>query len=101
MNPQKRQQRHKRVRAKVSGTAVRPRVSIYRSAKYVEAQLINDEIGVTICSVHGKNVKADSKVVQAELVGKELAGKAKTAGIAAVVFARSFFLQLSIAKSYI
>ena len=89
MDPKKRQQRHRRIRARVQGTTSRPRVCIYRSARYVEAQLINDETRITICSVHGKTVKATSKITQAEQVGKELAAKAKKAGATAVVFDRS------------
>lgn len=84
-----RQRRRIRIRARLSGTAARPRVTVYRSARFVEVQLVDDEQGKTLMSLHGKNVKAANKIAQALEAGKQLALKAKAAGITTVVFDRS------------
>ena len=86
--------RHARVRAGISGTAKKPRLSVFRGLRSVVAQLIDDENGRTLCyasSAEVKGKKAEKlKAKQAEgyLVGKLLAEKAKTKGISAVVFDR-------------
>ncbi len=72
--------RKKRVRAKVSGTSKRPRISVFRSNKYIYAQIINDEKGVTLAEAHGKD---------AAKVGEELGEKAKKVKIGMLVFDRS------------
>ncbi len=85
--------RHLRVRAKVRGTAERLRLSVFRSLKYVYAQIINDETGRTMVSAHDKEIKGAklTKMARAEAVGKLLAEKAKTKGITKVVFDRGGF----------
>lgn len=89
-----RQIRHARVRAHLSGTKLRPRLSVFRSLRSITAQLINDEVGKTIVQASGKEVakeKAEgyaAKIATAYLVGKKLAEKAKLAGITKVVFDR-------------
>lgn len=80
MDRQKRQRRQRRIRARVFGTAERPRVSIYRSNRYVWAQLVDDERGVTLGAAHDK---------MAERVGQVLAEAAAERGIRTVVFDRS------------
>lgn len=86
------QRRAKRVRMKVSGTASRPRLSVYRSLGHIYAQLINDEKGVTLASARDSEVKAGkTKVEKAYEVGKLLAAKAKTAKISEAVFDRGAF----------
>jgi large subunit ribosomal protein L18 len=95
--PKSRQQlryrRHLRVRRKVAGTAERPRLVVYRSLKHIYAQLVNDELGVTILGVsdatEGVQVAGAGKVGRAKGTGKLLAEKAKAAGIAKVVFDRA------------
>ena len=95
--PKSRQQlryrRHLRVRRKVAGTAERPRLVVYRSLKHIYAQLVNDELGVTILGVsdasEGIQVDGAGKVGRAKGTGKLLAEKAKSAGIAKVVFDRA------------
>jgi large subunit ribosomal protein L18 len=95
--PKSRQQlryrRHLRVRRKVAGTAERPRLVVYRSLKHIYAQLVNDELGVTVLGVsdvsEGIQVDGAGKVGRAKGTGKLLADKAKAAGISKVVFDRA------------
>ena len=87
--------RRKRIRGKISGTAERPRLSIFRSNKNIYAQLIDDVAGVTLASAStlGKSVYTDSsKVEQAAAVGKAIAEAAKAKNITKVVFDRSGYL---------
>jgi large subunit ribosomal protein L18 len=74
--------RHNRIRAKVKGTAERPRLAVYKSNRYLEAQLIDDARGHTLASV---------KVDDAKKAGQEIAKKAKALGVGAVVFDRGGF----------
>lgn len=90
-----RQRRHKRVRGKISGTAERPRLSIFRSNKNIYAQVIDDVAGVTLASAStlDKDVKEDAtKVEQAKQVGALVAKRAKDAKIETVVFDRGGYL---------
>ncbi|MGH7510826.1 MAG: 50S ribosomal protein L18 [Gemmatimonadales bacterium] len=88
-----RYRRHLRVRRKVAGTAERPRLVVYRSLKHIYAQLVNDELGVTLLGVsdasEGVQVDGAAKVGRAKGTGRLLAEKAKAAGIARVVFDRA------------
>lgn len=79
-----------RVRSKVQGTAVRPRLSVNISNLHVTAQLIDDEAQTTLAYVTtvGDKTAAGSLTAKAELIGKEIAQKAKQAKIKAVVFDR-------------
>jgi large subunit ribosomal protein L18 len=90
---QLRYRRHLRVRRKVAGTADRPRLVVYRSLKHIYAQLVNDELGVTILGVsdgsEGVQVDGAGKVGKAKGTGKLLAEKAKAVGISRVVFDRA------------
>lgn len=87
--------RHRRVRAKVAGTAERPRLAVFRSNRGVEAQLIDDESGRTLASASWLALKKSfngDKSAQAAEVGKQLAAAAKQAGIGACVFDRGGYL---------
>lgn len=92
-----RKRRHIRVRKTVSGTRERPRLAVYRSLNHVYAQIIDDTAGHTLVSAtdlepdlrKAKNGKKKSEVAQ--MVGEELAKKAKKAGIDAVVLDRGGF----------
>ena len=92
---QARERRHRRVRAKVRGTAERPRLAVFRSNRGIEAQLIDDDSGRTLASAShlalAKSFKGD-KTAQAEAVGKALAGAAEQAGVGACVFDRGGYL---------
>jgi large subunit ribosomal protein L18 len=85
-----------RIRKIVSGTAEKPRLSVFRSNKQIYAQLVNDLSGATLLAVSsldkGISVAEGNKTQQAALVGKALAEKAKTAGITSVVFDRNGYL---------
>ena len=87
--------RHRRVRAKVHGTAERPRLVVFRSNRGIEAQLVDDDAGRTIAAAShlalAKSFKGD-KTAQAEAVGKALAAAAKKAGVDACVFDRGGYL---------
>ena len=85
---QLRERRHARVRATIKGTAARPRLAVYRSNRFVSAQLINDEVGKTIAAAHGRDFKGPQSV-QAKEVGAAIAEKAKAAGVSSIVFDRA------------
>lgn len=85
-----RTRRHNRVRAKVSGTAARPRLAVFKSNKFISAQLIDDEAGKTVASVHGRSFPG-ALSVQSVAVGKAIADAGKAAGVTAVVFDRGGF----------
>jgi len=80
-----RDRRHRRVRAKVSGTAERPRLAVFKSNKFVSAQLIDDVAARTLAEAHGRSFPGPLSA-QAAAVGKSIAEKAKKAGIGAAVF---------------
>ncbi len=85
-----RQQRHNRIRAKISGTAARPRLVVFRSLSNHYAQLINDEKGVTLASFSDLKMKGkETKTGRAKKVGLELAKLAKEKGISICVFDRN------------
>lgn len=86
--------RHARVRARVAGTALRPRLSIFRSLRGIVAQLIDDEKGATLAYVDSaklskvKNDKYSAKVAMSFEAGKQLAALAQAKNIKQVVFDR-------------
>lgn len=85
--------RANRTRARIHGTAERPRLSVFRSAKHIHAQLINDDAGTTIAASSDAQVKSEGKkpVEVAALVGTDVATKAKAAGIETVIFDRGAY----------
>jgi large subunit ribosomal protein L18 len=88
-----RARRHFRVRKKVSGTAARPRLVVSRSARHLFVQIVDDSIGQTLASASTMEdaLRKDSssdKTAKAVLVGKNIASRAKDAGITTVVFDR-------------
>ena len=87
---QKRLRRRRRVRAKVIGTAARPRISVFRSNRGVFVQLIDDETGTTLASASWteSDVRSLDRMEQATRVGALLAERAKAAGIERAVFDR-------------
>ncbi len=87
----KRVARHKRIRAKVSGSADRPRLAIFRSNRFVYAQLIDDETSKTLAAVDTRSQKGKTLTERAVAVGTEIAKKAKAAGAKEVVFDRGGF----------
>lgn len=90
-----REKRHKRVRSKISGTSLKPRLNVYRSLNHIYAQIIDDTNGVTLASAssvekdfgaYGGNKEAAKKV------GTAIAERAAAAGISDVVFDRGGYL---------
>lgn len=86
-----RNRRHARVRARVEGTEARPRLAVFRSNRYIYAQLINDESANTILSADSRNVAGASARERAAAVGKAIAEGAKAKGITHIVFDRGGF----------
>jgi large subunit ribosomal protein L18 len=88
--PAKRLKRRRRVRAKVRGSAVRPRISVFRSNRGIFAQLIDDDAGRTLASVQWteESLRALKPMEQATRAGALLAERAKAAGIDTAVFDR-------------
>ena len=98
-----RQKRHKRVREHVFGTAERPRLSVYRSTAHIYAQLIDDEKQVTLCSsstvAKGIDLKGKTKPEAAEIVGRNIAERARAIGIEKAVFDRGGYLYIGRVKA--
>ena len=95
---QARKRRHRRIRQKISGTAVRPRMNIFRSLNHIYVQVIDDVAGNTLASSSSLDKKlrseleGKSKKEQAAIVGKAVAERVKEAGIETVVFDRGGYL---------
>ena len=90
--------RHNRIRAKVSGTAERPRLAVYRSNNIMYAQLINDETGATMLAADSRKAKGTTPREKARAVGTLIAEAAKKAGMTKVVFDRGGFLYTGAVK---
>ena len=88
---QKIERRHKRIRAKVRGTSSVPRLSVYRSNKYIYAQLIDDSVGNTIVSLSSAKIKGKTLMERSRETGKRIAKDAETKKISKVVFDRGGF----------
>jgi large subunit ribosomal protein L18 len=86
-----RRKRHARIRLRIVGSAVRPRLSIFRSAKFIYAQVIDDGSGRTLASASSREATlaaGPGKVDAARSVGRAIAQRARAAGISAVVLDR-------------
>lgn len=87
---------HYRIRSKVSGTAQKPRLSVFRSNRDIYAQLIDDEHGQTLAAASSRDkgfkVAEGAKVEKSRQVGRELARKAVALGLSQCVFDRSGYL---------
>ncbi len=98
----RRQKIKMRIRKKVNGTEQKPRLTVFRSNKEIYAQLINDVDGKTLVSASSKEKgfeKQGTKSEVASVVGKNIAQRAKTAGIDTVVFDRNGYLYHGRVKS--
>ena len=89
-SPQRRLKRRRRVRAKVRGTAERPRIAVFRSNRGISAQLIDDDAGRTLAAVNWTegDLKGLGTMEQAKKAGELLAARATEAGIQTCVFDR-------------
>ena len=85
-----RRKRHERLRLRISGSAERPRLSVFRSAKYIYAQVIDDTTGRTLAAASSResDLSGPNKVDVARSVGRTLAERAKAAGVSSVVLDR-------------
>jgi len=89
---EKRARLHKKIRTRVSGTAECPRLAVFRSNRYMYAQLIDDVLAVTVASASDISLDGKmTKVERATTVGKKLAEEAKKKNITTVVFDRGGF----------
>ena len=94
----KRMERHYKIRNRIAGTPERPRLNIYRSAKHIYAQVIDDATGVTLVSASTQDKELQDKVAEltksdaAKLVGQTVGQRAKEKGINTVVFDRGGYL---------
>jgi large subunit ribosomal protein L18 len=89
----RRRKLRKSIRKKISGTAERPRLSVYKSNKAIYAQIINDQVGSTIA--YATSLELESTTANVELakeVGKKLAEKALANGVTTVVFDRGGYI---------
>ena len=86
--------KHKRVRAKISGTSDRPRLVVFRSNKHIEAQIIDDVKGVTLVSASSVQLKLENggNIEGAKVVGAKIAELAKAKKISNVVFDRGGYI---------
>jgi large subunit ribosomal protein L18 len=93
-----RQRVHLRVRTRVAGSPERPRLCVYRSLNHIYAQVIDDGTGRTLAAASSldketrKQLKGGGNVAAAKVVGKEIAGRARAAGIEHVVFDRGGYM---------
>ena len=92
---QSRAKRHNRLRHRITGTAARPRLAVFRSNKFVYAQLIDDVAGTTIAAADSRNEKG-TRLEGAQAVGTTIAKKAADKKITEVVFDRGGFQYIGI-----
>ncbi len=87
--------RHTRLRKRVQGTAARPRLAVFRSARHIYAQVVDDEAGRTLAAASDMEPElretGTTKVARAEQVGALVAQRAREAGLGTVVFDRGGF----------
>src|SRR3990167_3029068 len=94
--------RHRRIRAKVSGTAQKPRLFVFRSNKHMYATLIDDAQGKTVCAVADKDLQGSKGKKPAEVageIGKSIGVLAKEKGIVSVVFDRGGYKYHGLVKA--
>lgn len=96
----KRLQRKRRIRSKISGCASLPRVSVFRSNRFISAQAINDEQGTTLACVHSKTLGLKVNMEDAAKAGAVFAKTLKDAGINEVTFDRNGFLYHGVIKAF-
>ncbi len=88
---EKRTRRHARIRARVVGTEARPRLAVFRSNRFIYAQVINDESGVTIAAADSRALTTKGSADRAKEVGALIAKKVQEKGITSVIFDRGGF----------
>ncbi|MFA6445835.1 MAG: 50S ribosomal protein L18 [Candidatus Paceibacterota bacterium] len=97
---QQTEQRHRKIRAKVSGTAEKPRLAVFRSNTAVYGQLIDDTKGRTLVAVSTAEVKTGTVIERAREAGKMLAKKAESLKLASIVFDRGGFKYMGRVQAF-
>ncbi len=92
--------RKRRVRGKISGTAEKPRVSIFKSNKFLSAQVIDDVAGITLASVSSKALGLTANKESASKAGAELANSLKAKNIDTVTFDRNGYLYHGVVAAF-
>lgn len=92
--------RHARIRAKISGTADRPRLAVSKSNRYMSAQVIDDTKGTTVAAVTTQGLKGKTLKDRVVEAGKQLSEKASKAGVKSVVFDRGGFKYTGNIKAF-
>lgn len=92
--------RKARIRGKISGTKSCPRITIFRSNKYLYAQAIDDVLGTTIASVDGKKLKLGNNKEDAKQIGSVFAKDLQKKGVANAVFDRNGYLFHGVIKEF-
>ena len=96
----KRVQRKRRIRAKISGTAGKPRVSIFRSNRYLSVQAIDDAAAVTLAASNTKPLGAKANKEGAAALAADFAGKLKSAGISEIFFDRNGYVYHGVVAAF-
>ncbi len=96
----RRERRHARVRAKVTGTEARPRLSVYKSNTQIIAQIIDDESGKTVAAIASRAAKGKTPRERAEEAARALAKSAQAKGVTRVVFDRGGFEYTGAIKAF-
>jgi len=94
-----RNRRHKRIRSRISGTPTKPRLAVFKSNRYVYAQLIDDTTGTTIGCSDSRKQEGKTLTDRSIKVGKKIADIAKEKNITEVVFDRGGFIYTGIVKA--
>jgi large subunit ribosomal protein L18 len=94
-----RDRRRKRIRAKVSGTALKPRLSVFKSNKFMSIQLIDDEKCITIASVTTKGLKGKGELVKSKEIGLAIGKTAIAKKIDTIVFDRGGYIYTGAVKA--
>lgn len=95
---QQRKHRHARIRSRVHGTAQKPRLAVFKSNRYIYAQLINDDQGVTLVSADSRSQTGGSPSERATGVGRAIAIAATKASFTTAVFDRGGFRYFGLVK---
>jgi large subunit ribosomal protein L18 len=96
----KRIQRKHRIRAHISGTAQKPRVSVFRSNRYLSAQAIDDVQSVTLAAIHSKALNMSANIENATKLGEAFAKTLKDAGIAEIKFDRNGYVYHGVVAAF-
>jgi large subunit ribosomal protein L18 len=95
---EQRTRRRRRIRSRISGTADMPRLSVFKSSRFIYAQLIDDENGITLASASSMKTKKKKSDAATE-VGKAVASAAKAKGVSKVVFDRGGYIYTGRVKA--